>query len=860
MPQPNLHSFSSPVPSTGSGNELQIVLFGLPGAGKSSLLGALGEAARTQEGLLGGRLTDRSGGLTALADRLYAGQDERTAEEVVPYPVRYEPSPADGGSAAGGSADAVDAVVMDCDGRVATDLLQGDRPLDEDSPEGTLAHEVLDADTLLLVVDASAEPARVETDFAEFNRFLGAMQRDRGARAEVGGLPVFLVLTKCDLLARPGEARSAWVEHVEQRKRDVDAHFREFLARTPASASPVPGPTPPGQPPAPAAEAGPFGRIDLRVWATAVKRPALADAPARPREPYGVAELFRLCLADARSFSASCRRSSRRLTLTVVASALLVLGMTAGGGTLLVLRGNSRAAVLEARVEDFRFFDKGTPAQRFNAPLPRLREKLDRLRQMHDDPQFHALPPDLRHFVDERLADLQAYIPYMEKVLAERPPDTERTLGSLGRATDRLKGDLALPRLDWADTPAALLVRQRLEGGEALRRGVQAVRNWYLDNTDAAGKLWTFAAYRSADQVDWPDWAGQVEKVLDPARKPPFHEADPLPGAPGSLLTYGTAMRFDEVLDARAAWDAGRDRLRRLLGVAAALGLAPPAEDRPAVLTFGRGFTLAEAHTRTALLRSTYPDYRSLFVLKNVPDEIRAQVLQAARRQYQALLVPGRAEVLRQLQLAGRGKEETAARWAAVRAWLREPEELSSWRVLAGVLLQLLDPAAEEPTATLAAFLGKKQFVIEIDKLTLQIPEVRGLKPREDARLVVLHPASDRQPALAFSPSGGARLDARAGMLTATYRLSEGQRVVYRPGDKFWAELPLRGGKEKLVWVDARSAQYPFECLRNPPRLVSTDAVKYSEGRLIDGVVLGVSPADGLPRVPDLLPAVRLGE
>ena len=43
----------------------------------------------------------------------------------------------------------------------------------------------------------------------------------------------------------------------------------------------------------------PFGQIDLHLWATAVKRPALAGSPPRPREPFGVAELFRLCREEA---------------------------------------------------------------------------------------------------------------------------------------------------------------------------------------------------------------------------------------------------------------------------------------------------------------------------------------------------------------------------------------------------------------------------------------------------------------------------------------------------------------------------------------------------------------------------------
>ncbi len=50
-------------------DDLSIVLFGMPAAGKSSLLGALAQAAQAQEHLLNGRLTDVSHGLDELRRR-----------------------------------------------------------------------------------------------------------------------------------------------------------------------------------------------------------------------------------------------------------------------------------------------------------------------------------------------------------------------------------------------------------------------------------------------------------------------------------------------------------------------------------------------------------------------------------------------------------------------------------------------------------------------------------------------------------------------------------------------------------------------------------------------------------------------
>jgi len=156
---------SSPQPAVAArAGAVRIVLFGMPAAGKTSLLGALAQAAQTQEHLLHGHIEDRSHGLEALQHQLYDEQLRRTAEEVVPYAVDFEPFPAEGPQ----SSEHFDAILIDCDGRVANDLLVRRRSLPDDSPEGSLAGEVLAADTLVLVIDASAQPTQIDADFVEF--------------------------------------------------------------------------------------------------------------------------------------------------------------------------------------------------------------------------------------------------------------------------------------------------------------------------------------------------------------------------------------------------------------------------------------------------------------------------------------------------------------------------------------------------------------------------------------------------------------------------------------------------------------------------------------------------------------------
>jgi hypothetical protein len=822
---------SSPPTPAVNPDDLRIVLFGLPAAGKSSLLGALAQAAQAQEHLLHGHLSDPTHGLDELRQRLYDEAPRRTADEVVPYPVAFEPF-ADG---AAPGRQPLRAVVIDCDGRVANDLLVRRQELDEHSPEGTLAHEVVEADALVLVIDAAAPDTQLEADFAEFDRFLRQTEGGRARRTEVAGLPVFLVLTKCDLLAQPGDTAATWAERIEQRKREVEGRFRSFFARC---------------------GGGAFGRLDLHLWATAVKRPALADVPAKPREPYGVAELFRQALEAAAAHRARERRATRRLAWTVGVAAALLVAMGSLSAGLIVKNRITRADALGQRVNDLRQFDSGDPAVRLRGPLDALRARERTLQEIRDNPLFPELHADQRGFVTDRLEELEVYIPYLEKLAKERPLGTVRREQTLNELRERLQKDLALPRPDWSDTDAGRLRKQRLEQIDALRRAVERARNWYLDGSEEAVRLWSFAAYKFGPEdagIDWPEWSAQVEKLLDRQRKPPFGESEVIPGA--APLTYATALRFDMVVDAKRSWEAERVRLNRLQRLTAALGLAT-AKDLPPVLVVPRGVTLDGARALFEKLRTAYPDYRKIFVLEGLPDAVVAKIRQEARRYYAALLEPGRAEVLRKLKQAGQGSEETPERWEAVRRWLKEPLELNGWSELAAVLARLADPKAPDPVRALAEFLGQDRFGIEIRGASMEVPERLGVRPRADAAFKVYQPASGRQPALALEQSADPRRDPRRNVWVYTFRAAKRDRLVFRPGNKLWAELPLRDGRT-LTWAEARSALYPFECLHRPPRLQDKDATTLSEGSVQEGVRLAPSPEGGVPRVPDLMPAVR---
>ncbi|HKI36814.1 MAG TPA: hypothetical protein VKA46_33490 [Gemmataceae bacterium] len=823
-------------PPTVRRDALRIVLFGMPAAGKSSLLGALGEAAKAQEHLLHGRLADLSQGLGELRQRLYEESPRRTVEEIVPYPITFEPfaDEHDGGRAEG--------LLIDCDGRVANDLLVRRKSLEAASPEGTLAYEVLLADTLILAIDASAPPAQVDADFQEFGRFLRLLERGRGQRAEVGGLPVFLVLTKCDLLAKPNDSTLDWMEHVEERKRQVDGRFQDFLARKAAAEGPLS-----------------FGRIDLHLWATAVKRPPLADAPAKPREPYGVAELFRQCLHAARDFHRRRRHSSHRLLWTVAGAVGLVTLLAVAALWIWTRPGTSnQGAELLNKIETYESREGLTAAERLQGSPEQLAQRIAVLNEFRNDPRFGKLPPEKQEYINERLKELQEYDAYYRKLREARPPADARSLAELDKIEQGLKTTLAVPREEWGQTHAARVREGRLEDAAALRRAVKTADDWYAGLREKGEPLWTFAGRQpgtNGASIDWGAWQKDVSALLRRPESSPFRDTD-------SPTLRDTALRFTSVVEARAGWEATRDRLRRLLDLSAALGLGR-VPDHPPLLVFSAGpFPPADARARLQELKKDYPKFEEDFTLADLPEAPRPDLRQVARTNYQNLLESGRAAVLSRLKQAGTDDRETSERWKEVRRWLLQgPDELADWRVLARVLRRLSDPDVEvlDPVDELASFLGRERFDIKLSRLRLAIPRDLGVEPQ--GNLTVTYEAEGKQTPLPLEPLGEGQYDAQRRVTTYTFRTTGEGGIVYRTGEALWAKLPLRkpgeAGGWAFSWIQGRSRLYEFEHLLRGAWL-HREGEKPTSGKYYEDIRLVPAGDTQIPRVPDLLPVVKL--
>jgi hypothetical protein len=833
-------------PAVAKRQALHIVLFGLPGAGKSSLLGALAQAAQTQEHLLHGRLSDPSHGLAELQHRLYEEEPRRTGEEVVPYPVDFEPFAEDGPPANRH----LGAVLIDCDGRVANDLLIRRRSLPEDTPEGTLAAEVLAADTLVLVLDASAPSEQVDADFAEFGRFLRILERSRSSRSEVGGLPVFLVLTKCDLLAQSNDAPADWLGRIDQRKRQVDQRFNDFLQRRTQEEGSLP-----------------FGRIELHVGATAVKRPPLAGIPAKPREPYGVAELFRQCLDAARSFRQRRRRSSRLLAWTVAGAGTVVVGMVALTVALLGGVGPSerRPGDLENRIENYRAMEGATPSERLRGDVRALEEKQAVLAEFKQSSEFASLPEGPQQFVTDRLEELQAYLAYYKKLLASRQPADARSEQELQAIEKSLKtkgGDgLAVPRDEWSQTRAARLHHDRLEDAKLLRRAVEEIEENYQQKLREGERLWTLADFQSAPgTINWRGWHNEVQRYLATIARPTPAESEKLPGAASPDLTYQTAYNFERVRHAAAELDGLKKRLEGFRDLTTALGLGgSPAR---ALLVLPIGFTAAAAADRLRDLQKAFPEFKKSFPEVKVPEAAKADIQQAARASYKPPLVQaGQDVVLRHLQEASPGGPETVKTWQSIRPWLAEPADLAAWRVLARVLLRLAEPERQDPdpVADLAAFLARDSFEIRLQRLTLELPDILRLRPDGEFMIFQIDPATKKETTLAFT-IGEKQRETQRGATTYTLRPKDGSSLTYRPGDNLNAELFVRDSDNrelKLTWARGRSQVYQFEHLLREPRLHAR-AMEPSRGQLEPRIRLEIAPGHGnIPLVPDLIPVVK---
>lgn len=818
----------------------RVLLFGPPGTGKTSLLGALLQAGLKQSVALGATVEDPSGRLAMIRDHVYGGRGlELTHTELVTYTLRLPPAAAEPVPP--------EVVLMDCDGKAALSVLKHPDAIADGEAKGTVARAVVQSDAIALLVDAAADDGELLAAFTDFTRFLDAIEEEKAFAREVGGFPVLLVLTQCDRLAGRGDTTAAWEARVAARKRYVLNRFAEYLADADPKAG---GPSP----------YLPFGSVDLDVFAVAVRRPALADAPSRPDEPSGVAELFRACFAAALAHRDRAESSDRRLTWTVRSVGATVGTMLLGLLAVLFFQPPPGDPGLAGRVEQYRRQEAAEAAVRLaEKNIPREKRALSTFR---NDSGFAYLPEELREFVTGRLKEIEDYRAYRQQLSAAMTPAEARSLEELARVEQQLTGGLALPpEYAWGETEAGRLRDKWLGDVKLIREAEGRWHDWFRELVRRATLLAVAPSFAG-------EWRGGVAALLATATRLPFKLDDPIAGSEavpqprGEPVEYRVPYEFDRVYQARQDWGFGRDRLVHLRDLADALGLTGGPNRPAAVLDLPEPGTQIDSTTlagvRWAALRRDFPvqpDGYPEWALRNFPEPGRTELTRRVQRSF----ANGVRHVHR-LTLTRMGPNPVAkdnpAGWKEVAAFLGEPV-FREWGRLLHLLARLSDPRAADPVAELAAFLRTDRFDLDFKGFELAIPvDLRDRKVIPDGPLKLTLTPRGGPPVVREFTHPPTDEGTRQGPVWV-YRFTPpaDAKLTYRPGNGLTAELPVRVGGQSLrmVWEVGGTDTFQFDRLNREPRLVRAGPPP----ERAEGVRLTPIEGSAVPRVPVLLPDVR---
>jgi hypothetical protein len=808
--------------------------------GKSSLLGALYQSSLSQPKALGATVEDPSGRLKMIHDHVYGDRGlELTRTELVTYTLRLTPQTAEPVPP--------EVVLMDCDGKAALAVLKHPDTIATGEAKGTVARAVVQADTIALLVDAAADDGELLAAFQDFTRFLDAIEEERAFARAVGGFPVLLVLTQCDRLAEPSDTAAKWEARVAARKKYVLTRFAEYLEDTEPKAG-VQSPY------------LPFGSVDLDVFAVAVRRPRLADAPSPPDEPFGVAELFRACFTSAQSHHERSEASDRRLTWTVRSVGATVGGMLLGLVAVVMFQPVGGDPGLAARVETFRRHEPSEAAVRLaEKNIPPERRALTAFR---NDAGFAYLPEELQEFVVGRLKEIEDYRAYRQKLSAAMTPAEARSLEELAKVEFQLTGELALPpEYAWGETEAGRLRDKWLTDVRVVREAEGRWHDWFRELIRRATLLAVAPSFAG-------DWRADVAALLADAARLPFNLNDPIPGSPavpqprGEAVEYRVPYEFDRVYQARQDWEFARTRLVSLRDLADAFG-ATSGPNRPdAVLDLpepGPGVdSTTLAGVRWAELRRQFPGYPAEYPeweLRNFPEPGRTELSKRVQRSFAV-----GAQHVRRLILARTGPnpvaKDNAAGWREVAAVLGEPV-FREWGRLLHLLARLSDPRAADPVAELTAFLRADKFEFDLKGFEVAIPvDLRERKVVPDGPLkVTLTPRGGPPVVREFAHSPTDEGTRQGSVWLYRFTPPADPKLVYHPGDGLTAELPVRVGGQslRLVWEAGGTNTFQFDRLAREPRLVRPG----SPPERAEGVRLTPAEGSAFPRVPVLLPDVR---
>ena len=541
----------------------RLLLFGSPGAGKSSLLGALAQASEKGTPALKGQLVEKSTALAQVQKSTYDGKPAPT-QAMEEYNIRL--APVDG--EANGMTGVAEATLLDCSGQEALELLTAQ----EDLPSGhPLREPILGADAIVLLVDVSLPGKQLLEQLQQLGQMLTRVHEVRGRRADVGDLPVYLVLSKCDTLAKKEENFGKWMQRIEDAKHKINEKFRESLKD----------------------EGFGFGSLDLKLTATAIKRPLLADRPAKAQEPFGVAELFQESLEAAADFFERRRVSQIRLTNVLAGLFGLIAILGLGLALLAQFEPDTRSASLEEKIHSVMPKKDTPPPARVYGTLEKLKEKRETLADIQQDPSFGRLPDSVQAAVVEYRGEIDEYLklsdamktnvkfPFMaeseEDFLAQEKrlqaftvkPDWKTTaigarVEKVKREFERVHEELKKEK-EWLDARITAADKLIDEGTELLPKLRKALADERKLQPKIKKKLELTPQeeekLKEAERLKKEAEAWQGNYRVQMKTEPRVERAKGIPGV--TAVAYGYLDRFESIKQANERWKALKARLTR---------------------------------------------------------------------------------------------------------------------------------------------------------------------------------------------------------------------------------------------------------------------------------------------------------
>jgi hypothetical protein len=614
-----------------------------------------------------------------------------------------------------------------------------------------------------------------------------------------------------------------------------------------------------------------------------------------------VAELFSQALTEAERYRERTERANNRLATTIKGVGGLAAALAVITGVLFAGMGRREPNELQRQIDQYRSLEGKDLADRLHDYPPDLKDRLKELKKIRSDDRFNTVSDESQAYVNQRIAELERYIPYLEEVLAPRFNTLARDDEELDEREKALQEQLALHDLSWAVTGAGKLRQRALDDIALLRkRGTKAVER-YRDLYVEGVKIREFRVPEPIGRtINWRAWQAEVESYAQLAKEPPDDFGD-LP--PNSLVTPHAILSLDKVRQARESILGSEEEPSSRTGllqdlfdirdIACALGLVPENSLCPALLTFPRkrggdtldlplevawqrwrrlephpeltssllGLMIGPGHSLSAA--SAFPPthpmvppyfwFRSSFTLARVPPLARESVSIRARNNRDDLLQLLAEQWRGPMQEIGRlHQPETLEFWTELaRRMKNNPDPRQPYRRFGYVLDRLSRLNAADPVAELIALIETPYYKLgKVRTILLSVPLDTSISIPDRSVLTIRTGRQEyRFPRNADETT---RDDQKQRMI---YTFTGEADLVLRPGEDCEAQLPLRND-ENLTWYGKAKSPFAFLALSSWPRLHDVDKAP-GRGITARNVELQIVADTPLPQAPELLKVLQ---